>query len=500
MANVTGRAGFHATHAKSAGERVPAVDEMMRSLDPERSEFWASINPSIVLADEHLNVELVNDGAGNMVPCTDRAQVIAYGQQRIARLHRALTPDHLDKNGKKVGGTVTTSLLVAHLPKSMCVEVPGAYPRFRRDGSPMLDANGEHMFRSRWVPRDRDEALRYFADVRAFLCENVVPGGHDALLGESDQFSESTPHAQFMFDTFADHPDKPGKLRSEASQAWFSHRDVKDDKGRVKSGKAKMRDYHAQLKAFLIAKGYPISPDFDEEAHMTGFEKDMFGELEDLKAEVAEADKRAQLDIANAALMAAEAAQTRDQTKAANYLANDARKDAKLYLDAAKRDAATIRSEAHETGRSEGYERGRSEGLASVAAVAAEWAEADTAGHGEGPSHRRARQAAEAAGRAAAEADRRAATSDRQKAAEARARDEQAERAHNVARDAELSRLRAEEPDVTWWLDKPRKNGRAYREIYDHEVAARRRTRAQFEAKAEELERKVTHDDDQLGR
>ena len=65
-----------------------------------------------------------------------------------------------DKFGKKVGGTITTSMLVSHLPKSMCVEVPGYYPRFHtkgeKAGQPMLDPEtGEQV----WQPAEGGEAL-----------------------------------------------------------------------------------------------------------------------------------------------------------------------------------------------------------------------------------------------------------------------------------------------------------------------------------------------------
>ena len=68
-----------------------------------------------------------------------------------------------------------------------------------------------------------------------------------------------------------------------------------------------MRDYHAGLKEYLIAKGYDISPDFDEETHMDGFAKEVFEEIKDAKAEVEALSVRAQLDIANAAVLMANA-------------------------------------------------------------------------------------------------------------------------------------------------------------------------------------------------
>lgn len=466
MSEVVGRAGFHATHAKDAGDRLPALDEMMRSLDPERSAYWAQRNPNIVLADEHLNVELVNDGQGNIVPCTDRQQVINYGQSRLDRLARKITPDHLDKHGKKVGGTVTTSMLVAHLPKSMCVEIPNFYPRVhtkgKKAGQPMLGPDGEQLYRSRWVARDRDEARQYFADVREYLCEHVVPGGKGALLGQSDQFSESTPHGQFLFDTFADHPDKPGQLRVETSRAWFSHRDVLNEEGKQESGRSKLRRYHAGLKEFLIQRGYDISPDFDEERHMTGFTKDDYAATQDARAEAVaaveyrETKLKAKLDVATkdgtAAYEDRKAAKADRQTAAEEL--ESAKTDAEAIRDAATEEAQTIRR----TARFEGYEEGKKEALDSVlqaAAVAATDREAA----------RLAREAAERLQKRATQA---------QTTAEAQR-----------LRLAELiAEAQATPPEFERFLDRPRKDGKSLRALYERETAQSRRIRARAQEMA----------------
>ena len=275
---VVGRAGFHAKHAKAVGERAAILHEAMRELDQQSIAYWAARNPNIVVADEPLNIAMVNDSSGGFARCTDRRQVLDYGQSRVGRLSRKLREDSPDKNGKMTGGTVTTSLLVAHLPKSMCEEIEDFYPVLDSTGEPVVDKNtGEPMRRSRWVATDRDEATKYFEDVVDYLAEHVIPGGRDAVLGYDIQFSESTPHIQIIADTFADDPKKPGRLRVDTSRAWFSHRDVRDAEGRVKSGPVKMREYHEGLKQHLIERGYDISPDFDEERHLAGMGKEEFG-------------------------------------------------------------------------------------------------------------------------------------------------------------------------------------------------------------------------------
>lgn len=466
MGEVVGRAGFHATHAKAVGDRVPALDEMMRSLDPERSAYWAGRNPSIVLADEHLNVELVNDGTGQMVACTDSQQVLDYGQSRLARLDRKLKEDRTDKFGKKVGGTITTSMLVSHLPKSMCVEVPGYYPRFHtkgeKAGQPMLDPEtGEQLYRSRWVARDRDEALRYFADVRAYLCDEVVPGGAESLLGESDQFSESTPHAQFLFDTFADHPDKPGKLRVETSRAWFSHRDVLDAQGRQKSGKVKMREYHAGLKAFLIDKGYDISPDFDEERHLIGFAKDEFGQVEDARAEAV-----AEREYTEGKLAAKVSVATKDGAKA-----SEDRRAAKVELATVEQLRAAAEADRAEAGelkrgaRSEGREEGYRDGLREAEAKVAELMRLADLDRAEAARHELASRVAR------------------------RSLEEQEERLA-----AELERLAAEPPDFKTFLDLPMKDGKTMRGVYNRTMAPIREKRARSQALLDDVRQEVRRD------
>ncbi|MEA5155757.1 hypothetical protein [Raineyella sp.] len=289
MSEIVGRAGFHVTHTKSFGERGAILHEMMRELDEDSIAYWAARNPNIVAADERYDEAWVNDGNGGFRRCTDRQEVLDYGDARVGKVRRKLTEDHLDhKTGTMRGGTVTLSLLVLHLPKSMCVEIPDGYPRLSGDGTPLLDAAGKPLWRSRWVARNRDAARRYFEDEIRYLAENVIPGGWAAIHGYDVQHSESTPHVQLLADTFAPDPKHPGSLRAEASRTWFEHRDVRDETGRMKRGPDKMRDYHAGLKAHLVGLGYDISPDFDEVRHMVGHAKADYAKVKDQATENAE--------------------------------------------------------------------------------------------------------------------------------------------------------------------------------------------------------------------
>ncbi|MDU4287698.1 MAG: hypothetical protein E7I43_08500 [Actinomyces sp.] len=265
MSDATGRTGFRVTHTKAVGERRAIVHEMMRELDPKAVEYWAQENKNIVVEDEVLDRAFVNDGTGKFVRATSMQEVIDYGQSRVDRLTSPLREDKPDKNGKMRGGTVTTSMFVAHLPKSMCKEVPNFYGTGR----------------SRWISRDRDEAQRYFADVVRFLGKNVIPGGFEAILGFDIQHSETTPHVQLLADTFADDPKHEGGLRPEWSRAYAAHRDVRGEDGKMVTGREKLERYQDDLKAYMIARGWPVEREVDPLRHDKTETKATYGKLKD---------------------------------------------------------------------------------------------------------------------------------------------------------------------------------------------------------------------------
>ena len=284
MGNVVGRTGFHVTHEKSVKKRGAILDEMMRELKDESVERWAQRNPSIVVEDEDSNIALVNDGEGGFDPCSDPKQVLAYGNARLAKLSSPIRDPKLDPvTGKLKGGTTTTSMFVMHLPKSLCKEVPDFYP--------VYDHGEEVGRRSRWVARDREEAKQYFDDIVEYLATHVIPGGADAVLGVDIQFSESTPHIHVLADTFAPDPKHPGQLRSEFSRAYGQHRDVRDDKGRQMSGQAKFRRYHADLKKFMLERGWEIEADVDPLRHDKTATKEMYGAMMDKQRALAEQEQ-----------------------------------------------------------------------------------------------------------------------------------------------------------------------------------------------------------------
>ena len=348
MGNVVGRTGFHVTHTKSVSERGAILDEMMRELKDESVERWAQRNPSIVVEDEHLNVALVNDGEGGFDPCSDPKQVIAYGNDRIGKLSSPIRDPKLDPvTGKLKGGTTTTSMFVLHLPKNLCEEVPDFYP--------VYDHGKEVGRRSRWVARDRDEAMRYFSDAVEYLAADVIPGGIDAVLGVDIQFSESTPHIQVLADTFAPDPKHEGSLRCDFSRAYGSHRDVRDDKGRQISGQAKFRRYHAGLKEWMLDKGWEIEADVDPLRHDKTATKEMYGAMMDKQRALDEykqelADERREIDESDKRLD--------DQWERLELTRNEL----KLEREQLQKD----KQRAHEEARAQGYTKGLAEGRADV--------------------------------------------------------------------------------------------------------------------------------------
>lgn len=352
MDNVVGRTGFHVTHTKAVSERGAILDEMMRELKDESIERWAQRNPSIVVEHEHSNIALVNGGDGDMVPCEDPKEVIAYGQQRLAKLSTPVKePKRNPATGKETGGMWTSSMFVLHLPKSLCREVKDFYPVFDEDGH-------EVGRRSRWVARDRDEALQYFSDAMEYMAQEVIPGGWDAILGADIQFSESTPHIQVLADPFAPDPKHPGQLRTEFSRAYGSHRDVRDDKGRQMSGKAKFRRYHDGLKQYMLEKGWPVERDVDPLRHDKTATKDTYGALKDQQRALDEykqelADERSDIEQSNNSLA--------DQWENLDI----ARAEVKREREQLQKD----KQRAHEEARAQGYAKGLAEGRAQAEAL-----------------------------------------------------------------------------------------------------------------------------------
>lgn len=305
MSEQTGHAAFHLRHVAhgtsgNRADRRAILHESMRHLNAKDVARHAARNPSIVPAEAHANAAFVNDGAGGFRSAKTVKEVLDYGDARQKRVRRKI-------NEKQV----TTNLFVVHLPKTMCMESPNYYPRLNADGSERLDpATGEPMSRSRWVARDQDEAMRYFRDAIDRLGSHIVPGGQEAIHGWATNFDESTPHIQIMADPFAPDPrapeDRPDALRTEHNQAYGSHREVTDERGRQMSGPTKMRGHQAGFRAHMVALGWPVQEEVSER-HGKELSKPEFEAAMDAAAE------------ANAALEGARATSAANRAKIAAF-------------------------------------------------------------------------------------------------------------------------------------------------------------------------------------
>lgn len=358
MDNEVGRAAFHVTHEFRASKRGAILDEMMREKIPGASERWAQRNPNIVLEDEDSNIAIVNNGQGWFSLCKDPKKVLAYGEERLAKLsHRVKEPKLDPKKGKEWGGTRTSSMFVIHLPETLCEEVEDFYPVFDDDG------NDTGRKRSRLVARDRDEALRYFKDVLNYLAEEVIPGGQEAILGADIQFSESRPHIQILADTFAPDPKHPGQLRSEFSRAYGEHRDVRDEKGRQIGGPAKIGRYQEGFRKRMVELGWPVELDVDPLRHDKTATKAVYGAMKDKERALAEQEQKLVADRAAAhSEIASEIEATVDEL-AGRWEALNAERAA---VESEREQLQKDKQKALEEARSEGYAKGVEEGRAAV--------------------------------------------------------------------------------------------------------------------------------------
>lgn len=360
MSEVVGRAGFRVTHEYRVSKQGAILDEMMRERIPGASERWAESNRSIVLEDEKLNIALVNDGKGGFDLCKDPKEVLAYGQKRLAKLSHPIKAPKLDpKTGEEKGGTTTSSMFVIHLPKTLCEEVKDFYPVYDDDG------NDTGLKRSRWVARDKNAAIRYFKDVLRYMAQEVIPGGFDAILGADIQFSESTPHIQILADTFAPDPKHPGQLRSEFSRAYTSHRDVRDEKGKQVSGKAKLRRYQEGFRERMVELGWPVERDVDQLRHDKTATKAVYGALKDKERALAEQEQKLAADLAAAHdVIESEIKARVDELADERKNLDTERAAVELERQQLQKDKEKALEDARTQGYADGFKEARSEGYA----------------------------------------------------------------------------------------------------------------------------------------
>ncbi|MDO5500185.1 MAG: hypothetical protein Q4F67_10970, partial [Propionibacteriaceae bacterium] len=269
MSEAASRAGFNVRHLRhgesgTKADRASLLNESMRELDSRAAKFYADKNPNIVAADTALNVAMVNDGQGGFRRAKSTKEVLDYGDARIGTKQNPKGEDRVGNTGRKWDPrSFETTLIVTALPKSLCKEIKNVYPILDDEtGKPVLRADGTPLMRSRWVARDRDEALKYFAKAAEFLGANVFTGGQAAIHGYDVNLDEAYPHMQLMADTLAPNPKKPGLLRVEAQQMWGVHASVRDpETGKVEQPNAKMSRYQREFREHMIGLGYDVEKD-----------------------------------------------------------------------------------------------------------------------------------------------------------------------------------------------------------------------------------------------
>lgn len=359
MTSPSGYAAFHLQHVPpreggNRGDRSRLQHEAMRHLTKKDLAREAARNPNIVPAYAPLNQAYVNDGAGGFREVLRVADVLKYGDERIARVRRKITATQK-----------TTNLFVIHLPRTLCDEIPDYYPRLDADGNERIDPlTGEPMTRSRWVARDLDEASRYFEDAIAFLAEKVIPGGHAAIHGWVTNHDEAQPHCQIMADPFGPDPDAPDSspdaLRRMHSQAYGTHRSARGENGKMINGPQKLRGYQAALREHMIARGWPVEIE-PGARHGKTLPKAEYTAAQDLaasaRADLAAAQRLSADNDRRAAENARQAAENARRTEEIDELEPKARRraaaiearaeqEAATNKQAAERDAAAIRDAA----------------------------------------------------------------------------------------------------------------------------------------------------------
>ena len=300
MSEAKGRAGFKAVHTKvggkypgdkktgtpstKGGSNLAIAKEALRSLDAAQSAREAMKNPYILVTEEQLNENWVSDGVGGLKTATRFEEVEKSLAARNAQLYR-----------KQASKDYELSLLVVHLPENMCMVDPvnASYVmRKLEDGSEeqvISEATGEPLTKPRLIPRDADEARRYFDDALAFMVEHgLIAGGMDALHFRSDQYSEHRPHMQVGFDNYVADPKHPGHLRTFHGETWFTHDTVCYPDGHPKAGKkiggaVKLSNYQEQMREFMIAKGWPVEKDINEKTKGNSQGKDLYAATDDAR-------------------------------------------------------------------------------------------------------------------------------------------------------------------------------------------------------------------------
>lgn len=432
-----------------------------KTAGPKAIEQYAAANPAINVAQTHLNVDMVNDGAGGFRPTRSIAEVVAYGDGRVARMSTA------PKMGNRVALTT-----VGQLPWAYCEPDGTEYQAVDKSGKPRFYSSGPRAGQPVMLPRykiredRREQAMQYFADWLE-CSASILPGGQSAMHGYSINLDESRPHIQLLSDPFEDAPTKknPLALKSGYSRAFGRHpkdplvpeldqagQPVLDDDGKPKmvrdNASTKMTRLQANLRSFMVERGYEVDPERDERRHNRHLGLDDYKELKSSEIELLMQAEMVREAEAGLGLVAAEFVEERQKLhEEAQTLEVDIFGDIASEAQAREREVEKVldaeRSEVkrlRETARSEGYEKGLARGTAR-ATVEFEQIEA--------PKLRAsARAEGKSEGLAAAEADAEKIREKAQADAEKARRDAEAARIAREEAEKRLAELPAYDPKV----------------------------------------------------
>ncbi|OBC01727.1 hypothetical protein [Gordonia sp. 852002-50395_SCH5434458] len=273
--------------------------------------YYARKNPAINTAKTHLNIDMVNDGAGGFRPTRHIEEVVAYGDRRVAHLKPGL------KDGNRY--MVTT---VFHCPWAYLEPDGTHYQAVDRDGAPKVYASGPRKGEPILEPRYRvkpgcEEIVdRYFEDCLARTAQ-LLPGGQAAIHGYSRNRDETRDHLQIESDPYAEAPSKkdPDALRNGYSLTFGRHpkdamvpklgndgQPILDADGKqrmVREGpSAKMERYHAEFREYMVARGYAVDPERDEQRHDRHLGLQDYKDLEHSRTEVAETEQTLRVEAA----------------------------------------------------------------------------------------------------------------------------------------------------------------------------------------------------------
>lgn len=349
MSDAVGRAGFDVSHMRhgvdgNSARRARTLRESMRELgNAQTLAYLVKHNPNIIASLTPTNMAYVNDGAGGFKLAGSAAEVVSYGDARVAKVFRKIRPD-----------SFTTTTMVLHLPKSMCEAVHYT----RSDG----------MYRTRWVAKDRTEMLRYFDVALDHLSTKVLRGGRDAVHGYDLNLDETTPHIQVMADTFEIDTKHEGKLRVAASKMWGSHPEVRTSDGRQETGRQKMRRYQKEFRERMLSDGFEVEQDahpvhsdrkLSKAVYVELMEREEVAEQKSVMADEELARLQEQAEELNA--HAARQRKSKDAFRAWSVKMNEHLEERAKTLDAEKQRLPELRRKALREGKVEAVAEARAE-------------------------------------------------------------------------------------------------------------------------------------------